>query len=258
MKLAASDFDGTLYKEQGICAENVLAIKKWREAGHKFGVITGRDYGMLLPQLRHFGIEDDFSICNNGAIIFDGSGKLLYQAEIPADLLGEIASQECVAKSLHIAFSEADRTCLYRERERSWILREAIQWGFQVERIDLEQIFKLRAVQQISLGFDELEDAAICTQLLNRDFGRQIRAYQNRGSVDITPAFINKSQGIQTLLEKMSWGKGTEVYAIGDETNDLPMIRAFDGYAIASAREEIRQEAKKTFLNVGSMLREFI
>lgn len=258
MKLAASDFDGTLYKEQGICAENVLAIKSWRAAGHKFGVITGRDYGMLLPQLRHFGVEDDFSICNNGAIIFDGSGKLLYQAEIPADLLGRIASKACVEKSLHIAFSQADRTCLYRERERSWILREAVQWGFQVERIELEEIAKLRAVQQISLGFDDLKDAALCTQILNRDFGGKIRAYQNRGSVDVTPAFINKSQGIETLLEKMSWGTGTEIYAIGDETNDLPMIRAFSGYAIASAREEIRQEAKKTFLSVGSMLQEFI
>lgn len=258
MKLAASDFDGTLYKEEGICLDNVSSIRKWRAAGHKFGVITGRDHGMLLPQLRHFGIEDDFAICNNGAIIFDGQGELLYQAAIPPYLLERIATHACVAASLHIAFSQADTTCLYRQREPSWILREAKQWEYHLTRIDKGQISMLQTVQQISLGFEQLEDAADCTQRLNQEFGDEIRAYQNRGSVDITPACISKSQGIRLLLERLQWQQNTELYVIGDEANDLPMICAFDSYAVASAREEIRQAAKRTFMTVGSMLREYI
>jgi hypothetical protein len=42
MKVAASDYDGTLFRQDNIAAEDMwLGIHKWREAGHLFGVVTG-------------------------------------------------------------------------------------------------------------------------------------------------------------------------------------------------------------------------
>lgn len=258
MKLAATDFDGTLYKADEICRENIAAIQAWRAAGHKFGVITGRDYGLLVPQLRYFGIADDFAVCNNGAIIFDGAGRLLYQAEIKPDIVTAVALHPCVKESLHVAFSQADRTCIYQEREGSWIFREARQWDFPLRIVEKDDIAQLQKVQQIALGFASVEAAGDCAAKLNALFGESIHAYQNRASVDITPPIISKSEGIKKLLELMDWKRDSQLYVIGDETNDLPMIRQFQGYAIASAREEIRREAQQTFSTVGSMLRKFI
>ena len=41
MKIAASDFDGTLNdKDRGISPENVAAIKEWQAEGNKFGLGT--------------------------------------------------------------------------------------------------------------------------------------------------------------------------------------------------------------------------
>ena len=257
MKLAASDFDGTLFKTDSICGEDIAAVREWRKAGHKFGVITGRDYGLLLPLLQHFGIESDFVVCNNGAILFDGTGRLLYQAPIDRDVVVALALQPCLAGSLHVAFSQGDKTYIFRNREGSWIFREAGQWNFPLQIISEADIAHLEGVQQLSLGFAAAEDAAACTRQLNELFGDRIIACQNRGSVDITSRTINKSQGIKKLLELMHWTED-RLYVIGDELNDLPMIRRFEGYAIASAREEIRREAKQTFPTVGSMLRQFI
>ena len=50
MKVAASDYDGTLFRQDRIAKSDAEAIKKWREAEHKFGVVSGRDHGMLVPQ----------------------------------------------------------------------------------------------------------------------------------------------------------------------------------------------------------------
>ena len=78
MKVAASDYDGTLLRGGKIDEETLLAVKKWRAAGNKFGVISGRDYGMLVPQLRAFGLEFDYTVCNNGGIIRDAAENVRF------------------------------------------------------------------------------------------------------------------------------------------------------------------------------------
>lgn len=48
MKIAASDFDGTIsFHEKGIPTENLDAIHAWQTAGHKFGLVTGRKKSMF-------------------------------------------------------------------------------------------------------------------------------------------------------------------------------------------------------------------
>ena len=43
MKIAASDYDGTLFRNDEISAADVDGVNKWTAAGNKFGVVTGRD-----------------------------------------------------------------------------------------------------------------------------------------------------------------------------------------------------------------------
>ncbi|MDF2564441.1 MAG: HAD-superfamily hydrolase, subfamily [Massilibacillus sp.] len=253
LKVAASDFDGTLFIDNTICPENVEGVRKWRAAGNKFGVVTGRDYGMLVPQLDYFGISYDFAVCNNGAIIFGENGKVLYQAEIPEQALYVVATHPCVADSLHVAFSQAERSCIYREREGSWMVREAKQWQFLLKMIEIAEIHELSRVHQIALGFASLDGAAEAARQINLLFGDTVYACQNRGSVDITPIGIDKSKGIEKLLELKAW-QDAEVHVIGDEINDLPMMHKFNGYAVESARAVIKREVKRSFASVGSML----
>ena len=75
-KVTASDFDGTLFINKQISAKDLTAIKNWRAAGNKFGIVTGRAYIMLPEHLKEFDLSIDFAICCNGAIIHDGGGKI--------------------------------------------------------------------------------------------------------------------------------------------------------------------------------------
>ena len=54
----------------------------------------------------------------------------------------------------------------------------------------------------------------------------------------------------------MGWS-GAEIYAIGDETNDLPMLKAFDGFSLTTARPAIQEQARAVFPSVGAMLDHF-
>ena len=82
LKVAASDYDGTLFRNDIITARDAEAIRKWRAAGHKFGVVSGRDHGMLMPQLKHYGVEYDYLACNNGGLISDDQERVLWEARI--------------------------------------------------------------------------------------------------------------------------------------------------------------------------------
>ena len=51
----------------------------------------------------------------------------------------------------------------------------------------------------------------------------------------------------------MGWAE-PEVFSIGDEINDLPMIEAFNGFTVDTAREAIQAKARKVYQGVGMML----
>jgi hypothetical protein len=256
MKLAATDYDGTLYQNDTICRANVEGVRLWRKAGNKFGVITGRDFGMLVPQLEHYGIEYDFTVCNNGAIIRNAKGKVVYQNCIENELLTELADHESLAETLHLAFSAVDCTYICREKDGSWIRRESTEWDFPIVNIEEKDIKNLKNIHQVSLGFMTPQLALACSEKLNKRFGSHVHAYPNRGSVDITAKDVSKRVGIENLLRAMEW-QGAEIYVIGDEINDLPMIEHFGGYTVDTAREAIRKKAKESFASVGAMLTNF-
>lgn len=256
-KVAASDFDGTLFRDENITAQDVAAIKAWRAAGNKFGIVTGRCYQMLTSQLSDFDLTLDFAICDNGAIIFDGAGKTIFETAIPPKILLELMNEPYIAQnSFHFLFEAADEVFCVGVKENSWVMREKNRWGFFLTFTDAAQVPALpKKINQLALGFETPEVAQIAADLLNRKYGEQIFAQRNTYSLDIVPASINKGTGVAKLLELTNW-RG-EVFVIGDEANDLPMIRRFGGCTVSSAKEYVQREASAVFESVGAMLKNF-
>ncbi len=254
-KVAASDFDGTIFREQKISAEDLSAIKSWRAAGNKFGIVTGRCYPMLTPHLNDFNLEIDFAICDNGAIIFD-DGKIIFETEIPPKVLFELVNEQCLKKSFHFLLEAADETFYFGVKENSWVVSEGVRWKNFLTPIDAAQIENLpKKINQMALGFETIEDTKFAAETLNLKFGEKIFAQRNTRSLDIVTAGINKAQGVENLLSVMNW-RG-EVFVIGDESNDLPMIKKFGGYTVNTAKDFVKREATAIFDSVGEMLKKF-
>ena len=140
LKVAASDYDGTLFRDDIITARDAEAIRKWRAAGHKFGVVSGRDHGMLMPQLKHYGVEYDYLACNNGGLISDDQERVLWEARIEPAVLKAVSKLERVRKSFHFSFSSQDRTYLCHDLPGTWVWREAKELDYPIVPVTEDDI----------------------------------------------------------------------------------------------------------------------
>ena len=89
MKIIASDYDGTL-NEGGVGEEKRIAIRKWREAGNLFGIVSGRGIGNIVGLAKEDVIECDFLLGDNGASVAKGNGDVLSEATCDGQIAREI------------------------------------------------------------------------------------------------------------------------------------------------------------------------
>lgn len=71
MRVAVSDYDGTLCIGEKVNERTLSAISQWRAAGNMFGIATGRDLSLLLIETGRWKIPYDFLICCNGALVYN-------------------------------------------------------------------------------------------------------------------------------------------------------------------------------------------
>lgn len=79
----ANDFDGTLCLKGDISVENLVAIRKWQAAEHKFGLVTGRNLHLVEVGLKGYDIRLDLCVGLKGAVIFDSKGTEAFSSEMP-------------------------------------------------------------------------------------------------------------------------------------------------------------------------------
>ena len=256
-KVSASDFDGTIYRGEKISDDDLTAIRAWRAAGNKFGIVTGRAFVMLAPHLKLFNVEADFAICCNGSAIYDGDGQILFESELPKNFTVDVLAEPCALPTAHFAFEAANEIFCARVKEHSWVLREKNRWNFSVTIVDDAQVATLpKRINQLALDFSTPDEAQAAADALNCRFGDVIFAQKNTHSVDVVPVGINKASGVENLLRLMNW-RDAKVFVVGDESNDLPMIRHFGGYTVATAKDFVKREATAVFDSVGDMLNNF-
>lgn len=104
MKIAACDFDGTLFRDGVVSEADLEAIADWRRSGNAFGIVTGRGRNTLLRDVKRFSIPYDFLICNNGAMICDEQAQDVYCAVLPEPVRAEIMDHPGMRASSQCAF----------------------------------------------------------------------------------------------------------------------------------------------------------
>lgn len=252
MKIAASDFDGTLFREQTISREDREAIRRWRAAGHVFGIVTGRGREMLLQDAAPFAVPCDFLVCNNGADVYGADARSLYRAPLPkgvADILlkhpGAAACRLCVFFAGPSFYGHAEKTS-------AWIVKNV-----SLPLLPPQELARLPGVHQISLAYAEPEQAEAAIPALSRSLKGKAALHRSGVCIDITAPDVSKAAGMEHLLMLRRW-ETAEVLVIGDAGNDVPMIRRFGGYAVDNAGQEIRETAKGVYPSVGHMLLEHL
>ena len=249
MRVAVTDYDGTLYQNGEVGKESLRAIHHWRKKGNVFGIATGRDLSMLTGELLRWNIPYDFAICDNGAIIYDHALNVLASTSIADDVAKRVMQHAAGMASLHYLLSSHGSVALFQRGGDSWYTK----MGLPYVEIGFDQAMAATDLQQISFAYGGREECALWVERLNADFCDCLGVHMNISSVDLTAPGIDKATGISEVLKVRGWSEDG-LLVIGDADNDAPMLQRFMGFSVPHASEAARRASRAAYATVGEML----
>ena len=247
MKILGSDYDGTL-NYGGITEEKLSAIRQWRAAGHKFGIVSGRNGDFLETLLQmHPAMELDFFAACSGGYITDREGKVLFEArcdQVPAEkLVEDLIGWGC--RIIHVSGEEYHLVIEGTEGLPDWVYKE--------KHCSLAELPAAEYFNQVSVELESPQAAAAVVERIRQKYGDLLNPLQNHICIDIVPFGMNKAVGLARLTEVYG-GSREDVVVIGDNINDLDMIRAFRSYAMASGVQTVKDAADEIVNDVAEVI----
>ena len=100
----------------------------------------------------------------------------------------------------------------------------------------------LKEFTQANTWFMTVEEAGKFTDYVNANFSKYVSAHHNGLGVDLPPPNISKVTGIKEYASRFD---NPEIYTVGDNVNDIEMIKAFNGFAVSNAVSEVKKVAKR-------------
>ena len=241
MIIIASDYDGTL-NHHGISEADKNAIKKFREAGNKFGIVTGRDLEQALwvvYDLKRAELELDFVIGCTGGVILTSNGEIVSaKKQKTGEYINDMLSY---ARTLNLG---------------TFRVSNELTVCFADARNNIKQDFSaIKELTQANAWFGSEEDAEKFLQYVKKNHADDISIFRNGGSIDMPPKGVSKVTGIYDYAKNY---EGAKIYAVGDNVNDIPMLSEFDGYAVSNARDEVKGIAKHQCDRIADMIEEIM
>ena len=237
MKIIASDYDGTICYQGKVSDEDKEAIRRFRKAGNKFGIVTGRDVELAQWIKQENGFEFDFVICCTGGTIKDGEGRIIYTKK------GKVEPffNELIEKAIELGsnfFTIGDT-----------LLKCYVDTKGQIPL----QLDPIKEFTHANVGFEKDENAEKFIKYVRENYSDKISAYQNGWHVDMPPAKTSKVTGIYEYA-KLFKDQNPRVYTVGDNLNDIPMIKEFCGFAVSNAKEDVKKVAKHQCNRIADMI----
>ncbi len=233
MKILGSDFDGTL-TVGGIDEVKCEAVRAWRRAGNRFGIVSGRGLSYLNHLREQYpALEMVFFAAYNGAFIVDAEGETLDTTacngvsafDLTADLLG-----------WGCPFVYVNGPSSYTVRQEGHILRDG--------ESHLEDLPRdIPWFHQISVQLETTAEAAEAVEKIQAIYG--VNPLQNGICIDIVAPAVNKAYGLRRVAAHFG-ATEADILAVGDNLNDLDMLKAFRSYAMKNGVEEVKRVAGRT------------
>ena len=250
-RLIACDLDETLLDSEHRIPERVRrAIAAARERGARFVPATGRPFESVDGTLSDLGLLDapgEYVISFNGGVITENADTAhpLTSCSLDADV-AERLYEEGVARGLCVHVYTLEHVYLYNywPEERSYIggrmnIVETHEPTLGFVEKNGEVVVKILFM---SLDMDELRRTERELDASGLTDGLDV-VYSSNRYLEFNAPGINKGAGLLKLAELLGI-PADETMAIGDNSNDVPMIRAAGlGVAVANASEEARAAA---------------
>ena len=234
MKVAAFDFDGTLYHRRadgthGFDDADLEAVRAWRAAGHLAIAATGRSrsalaFGMGKGLTHPDDLVFDYRVLSNGGSATTGDGaELIYAYPIDTAIL-ETAIDTFADTPGMAVFGTTVGPVDGMFANTTGADDEFTAHFTPMTKADIpDHTF---AVVPLWVPGDEALRAEVVAWAQRFD---QVTVAQNQDYVDIMAAGRSKGAGVEDLLRTVGIDRAeVELYTFGDSWNDLPMHAAAD------------------------------
>ena len=245
--LIALDIDGTVLLEDESLSPGVVdAVEHAHRAGHEVMIATGRSWEGTRGIMRVLGVEPEFVVCSNGAVVLKRveADELRYdrwhvETFDPSAVLEQLREHLPDGRYL-VELPDGRR--LYTEYLEDWNLVHARRVPF--EELGRQPVCRVVVVSPEQDEQDYLE--------LVRDIGLHEVSYAVGWTawLDIAPQGVDKSTGLERVRAELGI-EAENVLVIGDGRNDVGMFRwalEHGGRAVAMEQgpQEVRDAAGET------------
>ena len=223
MKVIISDYDGTLYINEEDFKENIKRIKDFRKSGNIFVISTARNFSSIKKVCTENSIRVDYFFCDIGATILDFNGKVICSQCITENDREQI--EQYLKKYLSII--SIDR---YGTHEKIKIGEKGL-----VE-------YKIKGDMNILLD-------------LKATISQKIKNVKTQITED--NKFIihtsTKETAIKNFISQFNINE-KDIYTIGDEVDDLEMLKKYNGYRMEQCNSIVKEQINKSVNSVSKLI----
>lgn len=245
-KIIACDLDETLLDDNhSISPKNKDAIHKAKSLGVKFVPATGRGFNTVSDTLKELGLfeeEEEYVISfNGGAITENKDDRLLSLQGISFEMARELYRRGLQYDvCIHVYTKDVVYVYNYVQKEKEYVGgRMPIQEIFEknLDFLEGQEIVKILYMNMDSSYLRQIED-----DLKELTQGIIDVSYSSNRYIEFNQKGVSKGQGLLSLA-KLLGVKQEETIAIGDNFNDLSMIKAAGlGVGVRNAAEGIKKD----------------
>ena len=211
--------------------------------GNVFAIVSGRPVAELFKMVKDFSFECDYLVAHNGAVIAQPSGEIAFLTKCD----GSIA--EPVFKLLFengCKWATVGSTTIYK------VYAEETDCEGESD-YTLHDLPEIPYFTQISTKCVDCDTAEKITNIIKERMGDVLNPLQNGICIDIVRADMNKAKGLYRLMDIVG-AKYEDVITVGDNLNDLDMIKEFKSYAMENGVDMIKKTANYTTPGVAELI----
>jgi hydroxymethylpyrimidine pyrophosphatase-like HAD family hydrolase len=260
-RLLVLDVDGTVTDARHEIPDVTRqAVQRVQEAGIRVMIATGRRYRDTLPVAAALGIDAPLVTASGALVKSSPTHATLHRAEFGSGVIEQVVGMIVAAGHEPVLYTDSYaegfdfhcRKCdLPPADEPGRGLQEYLARNVGLARVqsDLHESVPPGVFAGFAMGphHDMLAlEAALDGAFPNQLSVHVIRSPRYRDWLcEIAPAGVTKWSGIMAVARE--WGlRADEICAVGDDVNDLPMIRAAGlGIAMGNAVAEVRAAADR-------------
>lgn len=254
IRLLALDVDGTLAaRGHEVTPATRSALERARDAGLEIALATGRRYRSARHVIEALGFAVP-AVCLGGSLVKDAEGETLSAHPFGAEPFRRIAG--FLRERGHVVVGQRDASLSHGP---DFVIDGSLYWDrwvslYHERNADFAEWRRSLADEPrtdvLVIGtFGEREELLALAAEIERAlpdplFSNVVPAFAEGGCYcEIVPAAVSKWTGLCQLAHKLGIPPDA-ICAVGDQRNDLPMIReAALGVAMGNATPEVQQAA---------------